>query len=184
MFTDVKTCKLQDTLSVSYRFDLAESILRAQAGKLSPHWQKYCFDILHTQKNTEHYPTNGDALLTCLTETLQNIPQISDYENSYTELAAIGSQLLFHYSQEPDTLIEIVLRPDHRYDAYAYIDTDLTPDTIAKISDYLDNWCKAAQLTIQKTDTENALSLQDIDGCFATLAEAVTHIYMCLSQHL
>lgn len=184
MFTDVKTCKLQDNLSVSYRFDLAESILRAQAGKLSPHWQKYCFDILHTQKDTAHYPENGDALLNCLTQTLKNISQISDYENSYTELAAVGSQLLFHYSQEPDTLIEIVYRPDHHYDAYAYMDSDITSADVAKISDYLNSWCSAAQLAVQKPNGKNTLSLQDIDGCFATLEEAVTHIYMCLGQYL
>ncbi len=182
MFTDVNTCKLQDTLSVSYRFDLAESILRAQAGKLSPHWQKYCFDIINAQKNTPNYPNNGDALLNCLTQTLKIVPQITDYEDSCAELAACGGQLLFHYSQSPDTLIEIVYRPDHSYDAYAYIDACIGKESIQKISDYLDSWCAAAQLSVEKPTNKNAISLADVDGCFTSLTDAVVHLYTCLAQ--
>ena len=127
-------------------------IAKAKMGLLPPHQQLYIFREMAAYQGTSHFPDNGDVLLQELRECLLKTPQISDYQAEQHHLFKMGLNLLFYFSKDYGTILEIAFSPDSNFFTCCIsIDLDLTPSQfqfrISEMQQTLLNWIQQQNIS-------------------------------------
>lgn len=155
-----------------------QAIEEAKKGQLSPYWQMYHLNNLARHKGTALYPENGNTLTEQLQSAIMQVEQISDAQQTAKEHAAINSELLFFYTEEPDTVLEISYSiPLHAFCCNVELDSSLTQKEravrIEQMRSAVERWIRASgkQWTFPVNATESAeVELDHFDTMEETLA--------------
>lgn len=158
-----------------------QAIEEAKKGQLSPYWQKYHLNNLARHKGTALYPENGDTLTEQLQSAIMQAEQISDAQQAAKELAAIHSELIFFYTEEPDTVLEISYSiPLHAFCCNVELDSSLTQEEravrIEQMRSALECWIRASGT--QWTFPLNAMESAEVESDhFDTMAETLAYLF-------
>lgn len=173
-------------VALSYRNDLLGCIEKAEQGRLSPYWQRYCLEDIEESRGTVCWPRGGRSLLRKLRRVLAAVPQITDEEEERRAVAALGGELLYYYDCDRFTVMEIVRYPEKQcYTATVCIDRQAarenTDACIRQLRTVLDGW--AAELGLVPP-TEIPPDPWKADACadFAAAEDALRYLYACLAR--
>lgn len=158
-----------------------QAIEAANKGQLSPYWQAYHLNNLARHKDTALYPENGDILTEQLQSAIMHIEQISDAQQAAKDLAAINSELIFFYTEEPDTVLEISYSiPLHAFCCNVELDSSLTQEEravrIEQMRSALERWIRASGT--QWTSPVSAVESPEVEpDHFATMTELLSYLF-------
>lgn len=170
-------------VALAYRNDLLGCIEKAKQGQLSPYWQRYCLEDIAQSRGTACWPRGGAQLLKQLRGVLAAVPQITNKEEERRAVEALGGELLYYYSGDRFTVLEIARYPE-KYTAAVCVERQDTPKateaSLQQLRTVLDGW--AAELDLTPPD-EMPPPAWKADTCadFSTAEDALRYLYACLA---
>lgn len=165
-----------------------QAIEDAKKGQLSPYWQRYHLNNILCHKGTLLYPQNGDSLMTQLQSAIAQVEQISDAQQAAKDLAAINSELIFFYTEEPDTVLEISYSIQlHAFCCNVELDSSLTQEDrtvrIKQMRSALEGWIRASGT--QWTLPTSAVESPEVEPeYFATMTELLSYLFHWLDTRI
>lgn len=166
--------------------EILAAIADAKKGLLAPHWQQYHIRELQGLKGTPFYPEDGDNLLKRLKAAIASREQISDFENARKQLALIGTEILFYFSKDYATSMEINYTPKTRlFSCDIGVDWEISYDLqlqrIREMKTALEKWIYKIEPCFKFTSPV-LLSSEYVSTHFRTLSDAVNYVYAQLSE--
>lgn len=142
--------ELFESLYMSTKQELLDSIDDAKRGELSPHWQEYIRRTVLKAKESGYYPDGADELVRELSDVLARVPQISDTELNRKQVADFGGELLYDYDAEDyGTVMQIIYLPaENHYTVAVLPDPELDDSKIIECAQKMEkalwDWVEAS----------------------------------------